>query len=86
MAWKIFQEEEVYIINHPNQIYRYPKNLPIIKKTKVNIEVEINGLDDLLKLIEDYPLKVEVEYNINMEAIHNIKEPLIEFKKYDRYE
>tara|TARA_B100000963_G_scaffold337088_1_gene332751 strand:+ start:2836 stop:4470 length:1635 start_codon:yes stop_codon:yes gene_type:complete len=48
-----------------------------IKKTKVNIEVEIDSLDDLLKLINDYPLKYDVEYNINMKAMHNIKEPLI---------
>ena len=43
-----------------------------IKKTKVNIEVEIECLDDLLKLIEDYPLKYDVEYNINMKAMHDI--------------
>ena len=51
-----------------------------IKKTKVNIEVEIDSLDDLLKLIEDYPLKYDVEYNINMKAIHNIKDPLTKLK------
>ena len=31
-----------------------------------------------VKLIKDYPLKCTVEYNINMEAIHNIKSPLVE--------
>ena len=49
-----------------------------IKKEKINIEREINGLDDILKLIKDYPMKVDVEYNINMQAMHNIKEPLHE--------
>ena len=49
-----------------------------IKKTKVVIEREINGLKDLLKLIEDFPLKVDIEYNINMKAIHDIKAPLTE--------
>ena len=49
-----------------------------IKKTKVVIEREINGLSDILKLIEDYPLKVDVEYNINMKAMHDIKNPLCE--------
>jgi len=53
---------------------------PKVEKKIVNIQVEIEGLDDLLKLIEDYPLKFDVEYNINMESIHNIKEPLIELK------
>ena len=51
-----------------------------IKKTKVNIEVEIDSLDDLLKLIDDYPLKYDVEYNINMKAMHDIKEPLTNLK------
>jgi len=57
-----------------------PPPAPKIEKKKVNIEVEIEGLDDILKLIEDYPLKFDVEYNINMNAIHNIKEPLLELK------
>ncbi len=51
-----------------------------IKKTKVNIEVEIDSLDDLLKLIDDYPLKYDVEYNINMKAMHDIKKPLTDLK------
>ena len=57
-----------------------PPPAPKIEKKKVNIEVEIEGLDDILKLIEDYPLKLDVQYNINMTAIHNIKEPLLELK------
>jgi len=51
---------------------------PSIKKELVNIDVEINNLEDLIKLAEKYPLKFDVEYNINMEAIHNIKKPVTE--------
>lgn len=50
-------------------------NEPVVKK-KVNIEVEIECIGDLLKLTEEYPIQYDIEYNINMEAIHNIKEPL----------
>ena len=50
----------------------------IIKKEKVNIAREINNIKELLQLIEDYPIKPHIEYNINMEAIHRIKKPLIE--------
>ena len=57
-----------------------PRQPPPIEKKKINIQVEIESLDDLLKLIEDYPMKFDVEYNINMQAIHNIKEPLMELK------
>ena len=49
-----------------------------IKKTKVNINREINGLDDIIQLIKDYPLKYDVEYNINMKSMHDIKKPLDE--------
>jgi SpoVK/Ycf46/Vps4 family AAA+-type ATPase len=59
---------------------RIPTPVPIIKKKKININVEINNLDDILKLIDDYPLKIDIEYNINMNAIHNIKRPLLELK------
>ena len=48
---------------------------PIIK-TKININREINNIGDLLKLVEDYEIKPDIEYNINMNAIHNIKVPL----------
>lgn len=64
----------------PSTRIEHPEKPIEIKKTKVNIEVEIESLDDLLKLIEDYPLKCDVEYNINMKAMHNIKEPLTNLK------
>ena len=64
---------------NPNT-FKLPPPAPIIKKTKVNINREIESLNDILKLIDDYPLKMDTEYNINMKAIHNIKEPLTELK------
>jgi len=51
---------------------------PPIEKKKVFISREINGLDDILKLIDDFPLKVDVEYNIDMNILHNINTPLRE--------
>jgi len=44
----------------------------------VNIDREINSLGDILKLIDDYPIESDVEYNIDMKSIHRIKEPLCE--------
>jgi len=49
-----------------------------IKKTLVNIDVEINSIDDLLSLIDKYKIEPNIKYNINMRTLHNIKEPLIE--------
>jgi len=49
-----------------------------IIKRQVNIDVEINNIGDLLKLIDDNPLDESVDYNINMKALHNIRVPLSE--------
>lgn len=54
-------------------------NTQIIKE-KININVEINSIQDLLKLIKDNPIIENVEYNINIEALHKIKDPLIELE------
>ena len=54
-----------------------PSKSPIIIKEKINIEEEVNGLDDLIKLINNHPLVDNVEYNIDMVALHNIKPNLI---------
>ncbi len=45
-------------------------------KKKVFISREINGLKDILKLIDDFPLKTDIEYNIDMKILHNIDKPL----------
>jgi SpoVK/Ycf46/Vps4 family AAA+-type ATPase len=57
---------------------RLPPMPPPIKKELKIIDMEINGLQDILKLISEYPLSPMIEYNINMISIHNIKEPLNE--------
>ena len=49
-----------------------------IEKIKKNIDVEVNKIEDLLKLINDYPLDDALEYNINMDSLHKIKIPLEE--------
>lgn len=48
----------------------------IIEKEKINIEREINGLQDLLNIIEDYPYDENKIYNIDLEKLHSIKVPL----------
>ena len=50
----------------------------ITKVTKINIDVEVNNLSDLLDLIEKYKLQDDICYNINMKALHDIKEHLTE--------
>jgi SpoVK/Ycf46/Vps4 family AAA+-type ATPase len=49
-----------------------------IPKNKVNIVTEINNINDLLVLIDTYPVDSNTEYNINMKSLHKIKKPLTE--------
>jgi SpoVK/Ycf46/Vps4 family AAA+-type ATPase len=66
-------------LKNPNSIKRTPtpKNELIVKK-QVIIEKEVNTVSDMLELIETYKLDPEIEYNINMKALHNMKDSLIE--------
>ena len=54
-----------------------PKTSIIVRK-KVEITATINNIKDLIDLIEKYPLNDEIEYNINMTALHKIKTELTE--------
>jgi SpoVK/Ycf46/Vps4 family AAA+-type ATPase len=47
-------------------------------KQIINVEEEVNNIEDIIKLTEKYKLDPEIKYNINMKALHNIKEPLEE--------
>jgi len=47
-----------------------------INKTKIQIDVEINTLSDLLDIIEKYECKPDIEYNIDVKLLHNIKSEL----------
>ena len=51
---------------------------PFVEKQKkiVNIDKKIASIHDLLDLCDSYPLDNEIQYNINMKALHDIKEPL----------
>ena len=53
-------------------------NNQIIIKETINIDVEINTITDILKLIETYKCDPTIKYNIDMKTLHNIKEPLEE--------
>ncbi len=57
---------------------------PIKKETSIeiretiNIEVEINAISDILSIINKYKNDPAIKYNIDMKALHNVKEPLEE--------
>jgi len=69
--------------NNPKKIFKkkYKQNEPFVEfKEHINIDVEINNIDDLLNLIDTYKDDPSIKYNINMKALHNIKEPLEELR------
>jgi len=49
----------------------------VVVREKVDIIAEVGCLADLLKLIRDNPLADNVEYNINMAALHRIEPDLL---------
>ena len=51
---------------------------PVQIRETINIEVEINDISDILKLTDRYQNDPAVKYNINMKALHDIREPLQE--------
>lgn len=53
-----------------------PKSIEkIYKKT---IDISVNNISDILKIIEENPYKEDTEYNIDLKALHNIKTELTE--------
>jgi SpoVK/Ycf46/Vps4 family AAA+-type ATPase len=43
----------------------------------INIHVEVNNISDLLMLIDKYKVEPKFKYNIDIESLHKIKDPLI---------
>ena len=83
--YRDFINRDNYILNYT----RYNNNFIPIKKEEptppvvqiretINIDVEINDISDILKIIDRYQNDQAVKYNINMKALHDIKEPLQE--------
>ena len=52
-----------------------------IEIEEVNVEASIENIEDLIKMIDKYPLDKHIKYNINMKAMHDIKPDLIELNK-----
>jgi len=74
------------ISENPNNYSKLYNETQAIQSNKQNIEyrevididVSINNIDDVLSLIKRYQNDPAIKYNINMKALHNIKEPLEE--------
>ena len=79
------KEIEVVKVDIDDKNACYEKNCPgcICKRIpfkidKVDIDIEIKNIKDLINLCDNYKLAVNVEYNINMQALHKIRNDLVE--------
>jgi len=79
------KEIEVVKVDIDDKDACYEKNCPgcICKRIpfkidKVNIDIEIKNIKDLITLCDNYKLAVNVEYNINMQALHKIRNDLVD--------
>jgi AAA+ superfamily predicted ATPase len=51
-----------------------------VEKEYIHINESVECLIDLIHLCDKYPLADNIEYNINMKALHNIKLPLMDLQ------
>jgi len=63
-----------------NKIPSISEEIKNIEKEHIHINEKVDCLLDLIHLCDKYPLADNIEYNINMKAIHNIKSPLTELQ------
>jgi len=68
--------DEKFVFIPKNREFKRPAPKKFIQKTKINIEVEIKDLNDLINLIDSNPLDETKEYNVNMEGLHKIRSSL----------
>jgi SpoVK/Ycf46/Vps4 family AAA+-type ATPase len=79
---KIFQDSQMNKNEKSNNTVTGAEvKKPNIVKTDVIIDVEVDNINDILKLIDTYALSETINYNINMSALHKIKPALIELKE-----
>lgn len=72
--WKKNHEIDFNFINSP-------KNDISTNRTKIDIDVNIDTLSDILTLLDKYEYKTDIEYNIDIELLHNIKTELFQINK-----
>jgi len=79
---KIILKNETQKIEIKNKIETYkctiPSN-PYVKNRKIpyNINVNVESISDLISITEKYKFDSKYYYNINLKALHNIKDDLI---------
>jgi len=62
-----------------NTLLNKPFNEPIIPITEhLTIDMQFLNINDIIKIIDTYEYKPNIEYNIDLKSLHNIKPELLE--------
>jgi SpoVK/Ycf46/Vps4 family AAA+-type ATPase len=66
------------LFDHPHIVGPRPEAPPAkqLVVDRVDICCEVNCIADLLRIVNEHPVVENIEYNINMRALHRISEPL----------
>ena len=69
-SYDVWQKDHEFVIDE----------LTTPKKSVIHIDEKISTVADLLAMIDKYPVREDVEYNINMSVLHNISSELKELE------
>lgn len=69
-SYDVWQKDHEFVIDE----------LSTPKKPVIHIDEKISTIADLLAVIDKYPVREDVEYNINMSVLHNISSELRELE------
>ena len=73
--YELWKKEHESLISIRNTLYT-PKITK--KKQSIFINVSVESIDDLIKIIDENPYEEENEYNIDLKSLHNIRDELHE--------
>lgn len=72
--WNTKTSYDLWMKNHEVDI---SSSIVVKEKEKKNIDVVVEKLDDLLKIINENEYSDDIEYNIDLKSLHNVKNELI---------
>ena len=71
-----YTEYKIGPIPNQNSYDEWQNKHEVFHKIPFTIEAKIDNLQDILYIIEKYPVQLEYEYNIDLQALHSIKPEL----------
>jgi len=64
-------------VEFDHSILTRPEPLVNVFTNHCHIDISVNSVGDLIKIIDDYPVEYNTKYNIDLETLHKIKPELV---------